>query len=172
MPGALKIIFKHTNKLLKSCGVYSTIEMARVFKEILYPVFNFNAASYKFSVTALSQFEDESMLSDTIMVKSPAFVIPNIQIWPFKVDSNQITLEWNYTTFDDLKGYRIYQDGRQIADENSLPANKKKLVIPGLKYDMTYTLEMEAVTNSGVLSRRSYPLTITTDYPKKSAANK
>ncbi|MDZ4757280.1 MAG: hypothetical protein SGJ10_03955 [Bacteroidota bacterium] len=135
--------------------------------EYKYPVSNFESSDYHLSISAISELEDESKLSNIVIVTSPSSYMPNVQIWPFKVDSNQITLEWKYNITKDLKGFRIYADGKLLADENSLTADSRKYILKSLEYNATYNYEIEAVSKNNVISKRSNAVSILTDKKKK-----
>ena len=130
-----------------------------------YEVSNYQSADYFFSITAVSQFNQESLITDTLKVNSPTYTVPNIKIWPFTVDSNQITLNWNYAYFSDLKGYRLYIDGKLLLDERVLTPELQRHVLKAMEYNKQFTFEIESVTMSGKTSRRSYPLFVKT--PRK-----
>ncbi len=135
--------------------------------EYKFPVTNFDAADYHFSITGISELEDESKLSQTIIVTSPSSVMPNVNIWPFKVDSNQIAIEWKYTAPADLKGFRLYENGKLLLDETILKAEARKYTFTSMEYNTNYKYELEAVSKNNVVSQRSIAVNIMTDRKKK-----
>lgn len=135
--------------------------------EYKYLVTNYDPADYHFSISGISELEDESKLSNEIIVNSPSSYMPNVNIWPFKVDSNQVTLEWKYNAPSDLKGFRIYVNGKLFVDENTLNADTRKYIFTGLDFNFAYSYEIEAISKNMVLSKRSIPVTIMTDFKKR-----
>jgi hypothetical protein len=128
-----------------------------------YEIFNDNEATYRFAVTAMSRYGEESNLSDSIEVFAPTTLVPDVRIWPFHVDSNRITLNWDYKTFKDLKGFRLFQDGDMIADEKVLGKDARKWVSGPLQYNTSYTYELMATSTYGVMGRKSLNMVITTE---------
>lgn len=128
-----------------------------------YEIFNDYEATYRFAMTGMSRYGQESDLSDSIEVFTPTTLLPDVRIWPFKVDSNRITLNWEYKTFTDLKGFRLYQDGDVIADEKKLTKDVRKWVSGPLQYSTSYTYELMPVSTYGVLGRKSLNMVITTE---------
>jgi hypothetical protein len=128
-----------------------------------YEVFNDYEATYRFAMTAMSRYGQESSLSDSIEVFTPTTLMPDVRIWPFTVDSNRITLNWDYKTFKDLKGFRLFQDGDMIADEKVLGKDTRKWVSGALQYGTRYTYELMAVSTYGVMGRKSLNIVITTE---------
>lgn len=126
-----------------------------------YRVYNYFGTAYKIGITAVSQFEDESKMSDTIFVSCPSIIIPNIQLWPYKVDSNVITLEWKYKSLPDLLGFRIYNNGILLVDEKILSDKIRKWEYKA-NYNDSYNFQIEAVIQTGSVSRKSSPLIVKT----------
>ncbi|MBI5914841.1 MAG: hypothetical protein HY842_05650 [Bacteroidetes bacterium] len=127
-----------------------------------YEVFSTGSAAYQFAVSAVSARKAESGLSNVARVVTPSQKIPNANIWPFSVSGNRITLNWEYDAPPDLAGFRVFQDGRQVAGEAQLPAAAKQWVSPQLAFSTTYSFELQAVTTTGVESRKSIARTVTT----------
>jgi hypothetical protein len=125
-----------------------------------YEVFNPYAANFKFAVTAVSKYSDESRLSDSVQVLSPTTTVPFVGFQPVKVDSNRVTLQWDYEKLADLKGFRILKDGTAIATENELGPDSRKWVSPALPYGGTYVFQIMAVTKYDQLSDKSLPVSI------------
>lgn len=128
-----------------------------------YEVFNDYEATYRFAMTSMSRYKQESQLSDSIEVFTPTTLMPDVRIWPFQVDSNRITLNWTYNTFKDLKGFRLFQDGEMIADEKVLGKDVRKWVSKPLQYGTRYTYELMAVSTYGVVGRKSLNIVVTTE---------
>jgi hypothetical protein len=128
-----------------------------------YEVFGTKSEAYQFAVSAVSDRKAESERSNVVQVFTLTHKLPNTNIWPFKVSGNRITLQWEYDAPPDLAGFRIFQDGKQVADEGQLKASTRQWVSPPLAFNTTYIFELQAVSTSRVTSKKSVPRTITTD---------
>jgi hypothetical protein len=67
--------------------------------------------------------------------------------------TRSIELVWNRSTEKDFAGYRIYRDGKQIADGLTAPAFSDRDVKPGIKYQY----QVSALDNVGNESAKSAP---------------
>lgn len=129
----------------------------------LYEISSLKSAVYRFAVSAVSKNRAESGLSDTIQVVTPSRKLPNPNIWPFTVEGNRITLNWEYEALPGLAGFRIFQDGELAADENQLGPSARQWASPPLEFDTSYQFELQAVTDTGLTSRMSIARTIRTE---------
>jgi len=120
-----------------------------------YEVFNVLAAKYHFSITSVSKLNAMSELSDTLEITVPSRTLPLPNISVYTLDSNRVTLNWDYPAIDDLKGFRIFQDGNLVANEFQLGKTAKKFSTPSLAFSRTYKFELMAVSESGVISEKS-----------------
>ncbi|MBK9017120.1 MAG: hypothetical protein IPM82_25390 [Saprospiraceae bacterium] len=127
-----------------------------------YEIFSAKSEAYQFAVSAVGARTVESGLSNVVRVVTPSQIIPNTNIWPFSVNGNRITLNWAYDAPPDLAGFRIFQDGTQVAGEAQLGASARQWVSPPLAFNATYNFELQAVTTTGVVSKKSIARTITT----------
>ena len=122
-----------------------------------YPVYRDRAAGYSFAVSAVNDQNEESPLSEKVTVTVPSKSLPFINIWPIAKEGNIVTLNWKYDTdIADLAGFRLYQNGELIANENELNASARQWVSPQLEAG-NYTYEILAVSISEVQSERSEP---------------
>jgi len=119
-----------------------------------------SASQYKFCVAALSIYKTESLLSDTAKVLVPSLQLPYPAISNTTLDSNKVTISWNYPDIWDLKGFRIYQNGNIVASEYELHKDAKFFTTPGLKWGANYSFSVQAVSETGVVSDVSVPATI------------
>lgn len=131
-----------------------------------YEIHSAKSARYRFAIAGVSNTKEEGPQSEPVEVVTPSVKVPNVNIWPFSVDSNTITLEWQYEPLSDLKGFRIFVDGKLIADEKILNAQQRKWTSPPLEYNKTYRFTMQAVTLYGSESRPSLIRTISTEKKK------
>ena len=127
-----------------------------------YEIFSAKSAVYLFAVSAVSARKAESGLSNVARIVTPSQKIPNTNIWPFSVSGNRITLNWEYDAPPDLAGFRIFQDDVQVAGENQLGPSARQWVSPPLAFGAAYRFELQAVTSSGVTSKKSIARTVTT----------
>ncbi|KAA3600092.1 MAG: hypothetical protein DWQ06_09850 [Calditrichaeota bacterium] len=121
----------------------------------LYEVKNLKSAVWKFRIVGESKNGLESELSETIEVLVPTQKMPNISIWPFKVDSNRVTLNWDYKEIQDLKGFQIYQNDKLVADSNTLGKESRVWVSDSLRYGEIYNFQIEAISQFDVKSKKS-----------------
>lgn len=121
----------------------------------LYEVKNVNSALWKFRIVGESANGLESELSDTLEVLVPTQRMPNISIWPFKVDSNRVTLNWNYKELPDLKGFQIYQNEILIANSEKLGKESRFWISDTLEYGKTYNFQLEAISQFDIKSKKS-----------------
>lgn len=136
-----------------------------------YEVFNSEAATYKFQVAAVNKSGQESDPSDTITVFCPTQDMPFVNVWPFRVDSNRVTLFWNYEDVTDLKHFKVYQDSKQVGTVEKNARNTVKepfsWTSPALEYGKTYNFEVMSVSESGIESEKSIPRVISIDKIQK-----
>lgn len=116
---------------------------------------------YKFNVKYENTDGSPSDYTDTISVVIPSKKLPFVTIWPFSVEENKLSFEWRFPNdIADLKGFRIFLNNEIIRDENEINANQRELLIENLEAG-EYELEIQAVSESGVTSKRSQKRTIT-----------
>ncbi len=127
-----------------------------------YEITGSKSELYRFAISAVSESGAESSLSNIAEVTTASAKLPNTNIWPFSVNGNQITLNWEYDAPPDLAGFRVFQDDVLVADENVLDKNQREWTSPPLEYNATYNFVLQAVTVNGVESRKSIARTITT----------
>ncbi len=121
-----------------------------------YEVYNSIGAKYKFQVSAQSKYKYESEPCKVIEVFSPTRVMPFPNLWPIKVDSNRVVLEWRYENIPDLKGFQVYQNKKLIVTEKTLTKDARKWVSPPMEYGKEYTFEIAAVSEYGLISGMSF----------------
>lgn len=106
---------------------------------------------YHFAIRLIND-GSESEMSDTVRILVPSKVIPRLTIWPIDKQENIVTLNWNYPDgIGDLTGFRLYQNGELIVNEDSLTKDQRTWrsaeLTPG-----SYSYEIEAVTSFGLRS--------------------
>ena len=121
-----------------------------------YEVFNSIGAKYRFEVSAQSKFMYESDPCKFIEVFSPTKNMPYPNLWPIKVDSNRVVLEWRYDNIPDLKGFQVYQNKKLIVNEKTLTKDARKWVSPPMEYGKEYVFEIAAISDYGVISGMSF----------------
>jgi hypothetical protein len=118
------------------------------------------ASIYKFCISAISKYKTESVLSDTVSIMVPSQQLPYPIITDATLDSNKVNLRWKYPDVWDLKGFRLFQNGNQVASEYELNRDIKEFKTPGLKWGAMYDFTVQAVSESGVVSDLSIPESI------------
>ena len=121
-----------------------------------YEVFNSIGAKYRFEVSAQSKYKYESDPCKFIEVFSPTKNMPFPNLWPIKVDSNRVVLEWRYENIPDLKGFQVYQNKKLIVTEKTLSRDARKWVSPPMEYGKEYVFEIAAVSEYGLISGMSF----------------
>ncbi len=130
-----------------------------------YEITHGSAAVYKFVVAALGKKNMESPLSDTIAISIPSLELPQPIIAKTLLDSGRAIVEWQYPDIADVKGFKVYQNTIEIANETKISKGATEFVTPKLEPDTTYTYTLRAVTDNGILSDLSAPVTIQTPAP-------
>jgi hypothetical protein len=133
----------------------------------IYQVRKGSAAVYKFCISATGKNKTEGRLSDTVAVKAPSLGMPPPVINKVSVDSNKIIVKWQYSELSDLKGFRLYQNGSQIASENELKKNTREFRTVPLSGGANYDFTILAVSENDILSEASLPVGIVTPLPHK-----
>ncbi len=120
-----------------------------------YKVEGVKGKKYLFSLFYVDKEDRSHPYTDTIPVIIPSDYIPAVEFESIQVINNKIKLTWNYKDgIDDLAGFRLYRNGKLIADESILTAEKREwlslLLQPG-KYSYT----IKAVSMFGLETRLS-----------------
>lgn len=69
-------------------------------------------------------------------------------------------------SFHSCSGYKTAY-GKLLMDETKLKSDTREIVLSNLEYNTSYNYELQAVSKSGVLSKLSPQLVVTTDKKKK-----
>ena len=126
---------------------------------IRYPIHNTTANFYKFVLVPISKYKTLGEPSDTLTVYAPSGVLPIPKISNSRIDSfEKITIFWNYKQ-PDIKGFRVYQNGNMVASEFQLKGNASSFTSAKLKLNTNYSFTIQAVSNFGVESPISAPMT-------------
>ncbi len=124
-----------------------------------YEIYRSKSAVYKFAVSASNAAHQESGLSDTLTITVPSESLPFVNIWPISKEENNITLNWKYPEdIADLAGFRLYQNGELILNQETLTSELRTWKVEELATG-TYAYELEAISLSGVTSDKSKPRT-------------
>lgn len=132
-----------------------------------FPLNYSTASKYKFCVAAVNRFGHVGWMSDTALLFSPSQSLPFINFSQAVLDSNRVSLLWNYGDIWDLKGFRIYQNGNLVASEYELKKEVRNFKTPGLKWNVDYNFTIQAVSVNGVVSEISIPTTVYISKPKR-----
>jgi len=129
--------------------------------EFLYPLPYAGSRAYTFAVAAVDESGDNiGDLSEKTTVTSPSSSL--LRVWPkeFKqVEDQKVLITWDYSEPADLVGYRLYENNKLVADEKVL----KKGIMQwksAKKENGNYVYTIEAITNSGIVSEKSFPKTV------------
>ena len=126
-------------------------------EEVEYTIYKNASSIYHFAVSAVNANYEESPLSNKVNVVVPSKSLSFVNIWPVAQNNNKITLNWEYTNdFQDLAGFRLYENGAIVQTETALNKDARQWVSVTLDPG-TYEYEIEAITTSGVTSKRSKP---------------
>ncbi|MBS2213781.1 fibronectin type III domain-containing protein [Carboxylicivirga mesophila] len=110
---------------------------------------------YKFNVKYQDTDNSPSDYTDTITVVIPSKKLPFVTIWPFSVEENDLSFEWRFPNdIADLKGFRVFLNNELVRNENDIDAAQRSWLIEDLEAG-DYELEIQAVSESGVTSKRS-----------------
>ncbi|GAA0894200.1 hypothetical protein GCM10009122_38800 [Fulvivirga kasyanovii] len=138
------------DRVVKEGSLNSIIETSYIF-----PVYNTRAAQYTFAISATNDQNEESPLSEKVTIMVPSESLPFVNIWPVTKENGVITLNWKYPEdILDLAGFRLFQNGELIADENTLEAGSRQWVSSQLEPG-NYNYELIAVSLTDVQSEKS-----------------
>jgi len=121
-----------------------------------YTIQHGTAAIHKFCITSLSRAGNESPFSDTVSVQIPSLELPVPLITQVAPDNNNKALiTWQYPDIPDLKGFRLFQNDKMIADENELKKNTREFTTGKLDEGASYEFKIIAISDIGILSEYS-----------------
>ncbi|RMD82161.1 MAG: ankyrin repeat domain-containing protein, partial [Lentisphaerae bacterium] len=113
--------------------------------------------------------------SEPVRVKLhvPAQELPEVKVksvteGPF---ADQCVIHWEYENIPDLKGFRIYIDGKRVADEKTLGPKARQWTSGPLKFDTDIDIRIEAVSKYGKLSSYNSGKTYRISRPNRSEKN-
>jgi hypothetical protein len=119
------------------------------------------AVAYRFAISAVSKYKIEGPMSDTARLMAPSQALPLPMIAKLSlVDSNKVVIKWEYPSVPDLKGFRLYQNGNMVGSEFQLKREARQMQTPGLKWKSNYAFSIQAVSDNGVVSDVSIPVSI------------
>lgn len=117
--------------------------------------------TYQYMVQSIQKTEQgyaESELSEVTTIQPVDKYPPAVPVGVTAVPGTRtIELVWNRNTEKDFAGYRIYRDGKQIAEGLTAPAFSDRDVQPRV----TYRYQVSAVDTAGNESARSAPVAAT-----------
>ncbi len=110
----------------------------------------------KYCLSSVDINDYESELGDTLTVITPSTFLPSPSFsWTKDQEKRELTLEWKYNgDYLDLKGFRMYLNGRVYGDENKLKANTRSFT-EGEMSRGYYKIQMQAISIYGVESELS-----------------
>lgn len=111
--------------------------------------------TYKFSVAAIGKNNQmtESSVTDTAYV--PTRKLPFLDFSKIDKTNNKVTLNWEYPNdISDLKGFRVFFNGRMVADERTLKSNIRTWQTTTLTKGK-HTFQIMAITKYGIYSEKS-----------------
>jgi hypothetical protein len=127
-----------------------------------YEIARGSANVYKFVVSAVGRKNMESPFSDTLAISVPSLELPQPQINKVLLDSGKAVVQWQYPDIADVKGFKLYQNTVEIADELVIKKGSTEFTTPKLEPNMAYTYTLRALTENGVISDYSLPYVIQT----------
>ena len=126
-----------------------------------FPILISASKSYTFSIGAVnSKGFDESPLKNVATVVTPSKYL--LRVWFAESVTQQdslVKLTWTYQEPGDVKGYRIYENGSLITDEQVLTKGKTSWISTPRKPGR-YVYKIEAITYYGVASPLSEERTV------------
>ena len=120
-----------------------------------YNINQYGSGYWKFAVSTIGKNGKESELSETITVLVPSTSIPPIANAKFTGNGSTGTINWVYYADQvvDLSGFRLYQDGKLVADEQTLTVATRSWTVQNLREGKN-NFSLEAITTSGVTSSK------------------
>lgn len=127
-----------------------------------YEITHGSATVYKFIIAALGKKNMESPLSDTIAISVPSLELPQPLISKVLLDSGKAVVQWQYPDVADVKGFKLYQNTVEIANEGAIKKGAIEFVTTKLEPNTAYTYTLRAISENGVMSEYSLPVAIQT----------
>ncbi|TAJ12601.1 hypothetical protein DMA11_11945 [Marinilabiliaceae bacterium JC017] len=141
----------------RSGGILAKESDIPVFKDTSYEYRIEGGAgrNYQFTIKYENLDGSSGNYTDTIDVVIPSKKLPFITVWPFTIEEKNLIFQWKYpNNIMDLKGFRIYLNNQLVEDENQVNKSQRSWTLENLEPG-TYELEMQAVSESEVISKRS-----------------
>lgn len=113
----------------------------------------FENGYWQIAVRAIDQKGNEGERSAPITILVPSKEIPAVGSIDLKNDNSKALISWNYyaESVPDLAGFRLYQNGQLIANEDQIKASKRTWTTSELS-DGKNIFAIEAITLSGISS--------------------
>jgi hypothetical protein len=112
--------------------------------------------SYSFRIIPIDR-SGQNRSSAEVLVLAPGRTLPPATLRTVSVldaDKGLIKWSWTYPALPDLKGFRVYQDGQLVADEDTLKPDVREWTFEPLAPGKQHQFEMEAVGQTGAVSER------------------
>jgi hypothetical protein len=111
--------------------------------------------SYRLIVDSVSRYGMLGGVLNSTMLLKPGAVLPPVKVRPVQwyAGAKKVTLCWEYPPMPNLTGFRIYANGKMVADETKLGKQIREHTLDGLERGKC-VLEVEAVPVEGPASER------------------
>jgi hypothetical protein len=136
--------------------------------EYLYEVAAPNDAEHRFAVAGINRMAQEGERAEVAVAVLGSWFAPVPKatfVWDGNVGS-PVTIKWEYPAAARLKGFRIYQGDRLLADESALKADAREFDCGKRTEFYGNRYFVEAVSNYGPTSKRVVVDRDLTDFPK------
>jgi chitodextrinase len=122
-----------------------------------------NGKSYVFQVSAIDTVGNESSLSNPVSAapQAPDTTPPKVPILKGSPGNGTAALEWTASPDEDLAGYIIYRNGKELEKVKLV----NKITISGLENGLDYIFEVSAFDESGNVSKPSNVVKIRPELP-------
>jgi hypothetical protein len=124
-------------------------------EEVFFIPKYFNAVTLK--LTALGEDRLAHFVIET-EVPDPANLMPMARLLDYRViteeNGHQIQWRWRYPNLEFLKGFRIFQEGELIADENIIGKDVRSWLTPSISLTKSSKYEIEAIGYGNTISKR------------------
>lgn len=117
-----------------------------------YTVRGGSAFGYSFCVGALGYNKGESLFSDTMSINVPSLDLPAPASSGVSSAGDKIVVKWQYPEIADLKGFRVFQNGVQVASENELGKDVREYATPVMSQGFSSEFALQAVSENGIVS--------------------
>lgn len=116
-----------------------------------YVLYNYQAEWLDFGIIKVLESGCETPIIESVQVLAPTKKLPKVFTFDGEISEGVVSLSWQYDDIQDLKGFRLYKDGKLEVDEVLLTAETRTYKLKGVATKL-HKWELVAITRFGVES--------------------